>query len=34
MRFESLAEALDPRDPTRTVEGHPAPRRAVLLARA
>ena len=33
MRFESLAQSLDPADPTRTVEGHPAPRRAVLLAR-
>ena len=33
MRFESLAQSLDPDDPSRTVEGHPAPRRAVLLAR-
>ncbi|BAZ94496.1 SAM-dependent methyltransferases [Thiohalobacter thiocyanaticus] len=33
MRFESLAQSLDPADPTRTVEGHPASRRAVLLAR-
>jgi tRNA (mo5U34)-methyltransferase len=33
MRFESLAEALDPDDPERTVEGHPAPVRAVLTAR-
>jgi tRNA (mo5U34)-methyltransferase len=33
MRFESLAEALQPADPTRTVEGHPAPLRAVVLAR-
>ena len=32
MRFESLAEALDPQDPARTVEGHPAPLRAALLA--
>ncbi len=32
MRFESLAEALDPADPERTVEGHPAPRRAVVAA--
>jgi tRNA (mo5U34)-methyltransferase len=31
MRFESLAEALDPGDPTRTIEGWPAPRRAALL---
>ena len=34
MRFESLAQALDPADPKRTVEGHPAPVRAVLVARA
>ena len=33
MRFDSLAEALDPTDGTRTVEGHPAPRRCVLVAR-
>ncbi len=33
MPFESLADALAPHDPTRTVEGHPAPRRALLLAR-
>ena len=32
MRFESLAQCLDPADPTRTVEGHPAPVRALLLA--
>lgn len=32
MRFESLASALDPTDPERTVEGHPAPRRAVVVA--
>jgi tRNA (mo5U34)-methyltransferase len=32
MRFESLAECLDPADPSRTVEGHPAPTRALLLA--
>jgi tRNA (mo5U34)-methyltransferase len=32
MRFESLADFLDPQDPSRTVEGHPAPRRAILLA--
>ncbi|MDH4109266.1 MAG: tRNA 5-methoxyuridine(34)/uridine 5-oxyacetic acid(34) synthase CmoB [Gammaproteobacteria bacterium] len=32
MPFESLAEALDPADPSRTVEGWPAPRRALLLA--
>lgn len=32
MRFESLAAALDPADPDRTVEGHPRPLRAMLLA--
>jgi tRNA (mo5U34)-methyltransferase len=32
MSFESLAEALDPVDPTRTVEGWPAPRRVVVTA--
>ncbi len=31
MRFESLREALDPTDEHRTIEGHPAPVRAVLL---
>jgi tRNA (mo5U34)-methyltransferase len=34
MPFESLAQALDPADRGRTVEGWPAPRRAVLVARA
>ncbi|RMH60095.1 MAG: tRNA 5-methoxyuridine(34)/uridine 5-oxyacetic acid(34) synthase CmoB [Zetaproteobacteria bacterium] len=33
MRFESLAEFLDADDPSRTVEGYPAPRRAILFAR-
>ena len=32
MRFDSLAEALDPGDSTLTVEGHPAPRRCVAIA--
>lgn len=32
MPFESLADALDPTDAARTVEGWPAPRRAVVLA--
>ncbi len=32
MTFDSLAEALDPADPTRTVEGWPAPLRAVVIA--
>ncbi|MGI9324602.1 MAG: tRNA 5-methoxyuridine(34)/uridine 5-oxyacetic acid(34) synthase CmoB [Pseudomonadales bacterium] len=34
MVFESLAEALDPHDPTLTAEGWPRPRRAMLLARS
>ena len=32
MTFESLREALDPDDPTRTVEGWPAPHRVVVTA--
>lgn len=32
MPFESLAEALLPGDPARTIEGWPAPRRALLVA--
>jgi tRNA (mo5U34)-methyltransferase len=34
MRFESLAAALDPDDPGKTVEGWPAPRRVVVTATA
>lgn len=34
MAFESLAEALDPGDPARTVEGWPAPRRVIVTATA
>ena len=34
MPFESLEACLDPGDVTRTVEGHPAPLRAVFVARA
>ena len=34
MIFESLAEALDPEDPSRTIEGWPAPRRIVVTAMA
>lgn len=34
MRFESLEHALDPEHPDRTVEGHPAPIRAVFSATA
>ena len=33
MPYQSLAHALDPQDATRTVEGYPAPRRAVVVAR-
>ncbi len=33
MTFESLSDFLDPTDSTLTVEGHPAPIRAVLTAR-
>ncbi|MNF68185.1 tRNA (mo5U34)-methyltransferase [compost metagenome] len=33
MKFQSLPEFLDPQDPGRTVEGLPAPMRAVLVAR-
>lgn len=32
MTFESLPEALDAEDPTRTVEGWPAPRRVIVTA--
>lgn len=31
MRFQSLSDCLDPRDPDRTVEGLPAPRRAIFV---
>ena len=34
MTFESLREALDPEDPSRTVEGWPAPRRVIVTASA
>lgn len=34
MRFESLADYLDPGDSQRTIEGYPAPRRAILVATA
>ncbi len=33
MRFQSLPDYLDPRDPNRTIEGLPAPVRAILIAR-
>jgi len=32
MNFESLADALDPLNPGRTLEGYPAPTRAVIIA--
>jgi tRNA (mo5U34)-methyltransferase len=32
MTSESLAEFLDPNDSSKTVEGYPAPRRALLIA--
>lgn len=32
MRFESLDKCLDPGDPARTVEGYPAPLRAMVVA--
>jgi tRNA (mo5U34)-methyltransferase len=32
MTFDSLREALDPTDPTKTVEGWPAPQRVVVTA--
>lgn len=32
MPFHSLQDALDPQDPTRTKEGHPAPMRAIFIA--
>jgi tRNA (mo5U34)-methyltransferase len=34
MKFESLKDFLDPEDPSKTVEGHPAPIRAVFVAEA
>ena len=33
MRFQSLSDFLDPADASRTLEGHPAPVRAIVLAR-
>jgi tRNA (mo5U34)-methyltransferase len=33
MTFESLTDFLDPEDPARTIEGYPAPVRAIILAR-
>jgi tRNA (mo5U34)-methyltransferase len=33
MRFQSLRDYLDPADHSKTVEGLPAPRRAVIVGR-
>ena len=33
MKYESLADFLDPNDPARTIEGHPAPLRGMVIAR-
>ena len=32
MRFHSLKDFLDPTDPSKTIEGYPAPLRAVFIA--
>jgi tRNA (mo5U34)-methyltransferase len=32
MQFESLEECLDPRQPGKTIEGYPAPKRAIFVA--
>jgi tRNA (mo5U34)-methyltransferase len=32
MTFESLGDFLNPHDPLQTIEGHPAPRRALITA--
>ena len=34
MRFQSVSDFLDPQDMTKTVEGYPAPRRAIVVATA
>ncbi len=34
MRFHSLSDFLDPDDHSKSIEGHPAPRRAIITARA
>lgn len=34
MTFESLADFLHPTNPNQTIEGHPAPRRAIFIAEA
>ena len=32
MKFESLADFLDPNDHTKTIEGYPAPTRIIVTA--
>jgi len=32
MDFHSLCNFLDPEDSAKTIEGHPAPKRAILVA--
>ncbi len=34
MQFESLSDYLDPANPQLTIEGHPAPQRAIILAKS
>ena len=34
MRFQSLSDFLDPNDSSKTIEGYPAPRRAIITATA
>jgi len=34
MRFHSLKDFLNPDDPSKSIEGYPAPRRAIITARA
>jgi len=34
MRFQSLPHFLDPDDPAKTIEGYPAPMRAIVIAEA
>ena len=34
MQYQSLSDFLMPEDPSRTIEGYPAPRRAILIAQA
>jgi tRNA (mo5U34)-methyltransferase len=34
MRFHSLQDFLDPNDSDKSIEGYPAPRRAIMIARA